>query len=357
MIRRAASPLALALALLGSTSIPVQAHEQAESVASESVVIGSVAAESIESTEPGADPQAEPPPTWRFRKQDKPVKVVVVAGSIGAYKRQPYARQLADMCTNIEVRNLSKTGLGAWALKKHFQAQVLENRNLRWNVEGQEHWMVFGGGLNSVGNPRSTNHHIRRLFELAHRRGMKVVGLSLSPWGDDSDKRWRGIGGLRSRRNTQAVVDFMLGRLTPRQALGGFADKRRVGPDAPWDPTEVADVAIDLYDSALRHHEAPLRDKEQMREALGESKAWLKAHAELDEGQRQTELEADAQEAAEIPRWYLRPELRSFDHIHPNAEGHRLMAEIMCPSLPESWGCTCSTPGEAEAAVGPGGTP
>ena len=314
------------------------------------------AAHADERTEPAAEAGEEaaaPAPTWRFRKEDKPVKVVVLAGSIGAYSRRPYAQQLGEMCTNIEVRNISKTGLGAWALKKRFQEQVIDNRNLRWNVEGEEHWLVFGGGLNSIGNPRSTNHHMRRLFELAHRRGMKVVGLTISPWGDDSDKRWRGIEGLRSLRNSKAVVDFTLGRVSPEQALGSFAEKRRVGADAPWDPTEVPDIAVDLYDSPLRDHEAETRDIDQMREALSKSKDWQRAHAELDEGQRQTKLEADAQHAAEIPRWYLRKELRSFDHIHPNADGHQLMTEVMCPSLPANWGCTCpesGSPDETESA-------
>lgn len=307
-------------------------------------------------TEAGGEeaPAPEPPPTWRFRDQDKPVKVVVLAGSIGAWPRQPYAEQIEMLCANVEVRNISKTGLGAWALKQRFEQQVLDNGYLRWNVEGQEHWLVFGGGLNSVGNPRSTNHHMRRLFELAHRRGMKVVGLTLTPWGDDRDKRWRGIEGLKSRRTTQQVVDFIMGRLTPEQALGALASKRRVPADAPWDPTELPDVAIDLYDSPLRDHDAEPRDLDQMRTLLAKSKEWQRAHDELDELQRQTKLEVDALEAAELPRWYMRPELRSFDHIHPNADGHRLMAETMCPSLPESWGCACpsaSDEPEAGAAV------
>jgi len=331
MLRRAALPLALVL--FGSPS--VSAAERAVEPAAEEA----------------EEAEDDPAPTWRFREEDKPVKVVVLAGSIGAYTRNPYAQQLAGMCSNIEVRNISKTGLGAWALKKRFQDQVIDNRYLRWSVEGEEYWLVFGGGLNSVGSPHSTNHHMRRLFELAHRRGMKVVGLTLSPWGDESDKRWRGLDGLRSLRNTQGVVDFVLGRLTPEQALGKFAQSRRVGADAPWDPSEVPDVAVDLYDSPLRDHDAPLRDLDQMREELTHSSAWRRAHDELDEGQRQTKLEADAQQAAEIPRWYLRKDLRSFDHIHPNAEGHQLMAEVMCPSLPASWGCTCPTPGATSPAT------
>ena len=299
--------------------------------------------------EPGAEPAPAPPPTWRFRHDDKPVKVVVLAGSIGAWARQGYAVQIQGLCANVEVRNISQTGLGAWALKQRFEQQVLDNPNLRWNVEGQEHWLVFGGGLNSVGNPKSTNHHMRRVFELAHRRGMKVVGLTLTPWGDDRDKRWRGVNGLKSRRMTKHVVDYTMGRLTPDQALGALASQRRVAADAPWDPTELADVSIYLYDSPLRDHAAPLRDLDEVRTMLSASKEWQRAHAQLDELQRQTKLEADAQEVAELPRWYLRKDLRSFDHIHPNEQGHRLIAEIMCPSLPESWGCTCPEP-EAAAA-------
>ena len=106
---------------------------------------------------------------------------------------------------------------------------------------------------------------------------------------------------------------------------------------------------IVLYDSPLRDHAAPLRDLDEVRTMLSASKEWQRAHAQLDELQRQTKLEADAQEVAELPRWYLRKDLRSFDHIHPTEQGHRLIAEIMCPSLPESWGCTCPEP-EAAAA-------
>lgn len=292
-----------------------------------------------------AEAEEAPAPTWRWRKADKPVKVVVLAGSIGAYKRNPYSQQLAGMCPNVEVRNISVTGLGAWALKKHFEAQVLGNNYLRWNVEGEEYWLVFGGGLNSVGNPKSNAHHMRRLFELAHRRGMKVVGLTISPWGDDSDKRWRGLAGLGARRNTQRSVDFVMGRLDPKAALGNFAEKRKAGADAPWQPGELPDVAVDLYDSPLRNPEAPLRDLDEMRALLQKDKKWQRAHADLDEGQRQTKLEADAHRVAETPRWYLRPELRSFDHIHPNEDGHTIIAAEICAQVPASWGCTCPTGG------------
>jgi len=138
----------------------------------------------------------------------------------------------------------------------------------------------------------------------------------------------------------------VMGRLSPAEALGSFTAKRKVGADAPWDPTEVPDIGVDLYDSALRDSDAPLRDLDEMRVLLTKSKVWQRAHADLDELQRQTKLESDAQDAAEIPRWYLREELRAFDHIHPNADGHRVIAETICPEMPASWGCTC--PGSSD---------
>lgn len=304
-----------------------------------------VRADGTSSTEP-AEAEAEGPaaPTWRWRKEDKPVKVVLLAGSIGAYRADPYAEQLAGMCSNIELRNISQTGLGAWALRKHFEQQVLGNNRLRWNVDGEEYWLIFGGGLNSVGNPNGNAYHMVRLFELAHRRGMKVVGLTISPWGDDEDKRWRGTAGLRTKRNTQHSVDFVLGKLDPREAMGNLVEKRRRDADSPWDPAEQPDIAVDLYDSPLRDRDAAPRDLEAMREELRKNKSWIKAHADLDEAQRETKLEADAQEAASLPQWFLRPELRSFDHIHPNADGHRIIATEICNEAPPSWGCSCPTP-------------
>lgn len=299
--------------------------------------------------EPGAAatpaPEVEPPPTWRFKQKDRPVKVVVLAGSIGAWPKQPYAERLASLCSNVEVRNLSKVGFGALQLKQRFRQQLLDNPYVNLRNPELEYWLVFQGGLNSVGTPERTNHDIRELFTLAHARGLKVVAFSLTPWGDDSDaKRWRGPAGLRYLRATRTVVDFVLGSLSPREALGDYVSKRAAGADAPWQPEELPDVAVDLYRSALREASAPLRDVEAMRAALAKDALWKRQHAGLDEEARAAALEADAAEAAEVPRWFLRADLRSFDHIHPNAEGHRLIAETACPQLPASWGCSCPEP-------------
>ena len=292
-----------------------------------------------------SEPEDEPPATWRFKQQDKPVKVVVLAGSIGAWPKNPYATHFGDWCANVEVKNLSKTGEGAYALRKRFMSQVIQNRYLNLRDENYEYWLVFQGGLNSVGTPEKTNKEIRQLFLSAHQRGVSVVGLSLTPWGDDSDsRRWKGIAGLDYKGHTQTVVDYVVGRSTPQQALGIYRD-RRDDPEAPWDPAELADVGIDLYDSDLRDRNAPLRDLDKLRKELEKSKAWQQAHADLDEAARAEALERDVQAAAEIPRWYLRKELRSFDHIHPNEQGHRLLAELACPQLPASWGCTCPAVG------------
>jgi hypothetical protein len=288
-------------------------------------------------------------PTWRFKRDDKPVKVVVLAGSIGAFPDQPYAKEIARLCKHVEVKNLSKVGQGAWALKQRFKEQVIANRRVDPDAEGQEHWLVFGGGLNSVGTPKMSNRHVRDLFVLAHAHGFRVVGLTVTPWGDLADRRWRGQKALDYRRVTREVVDFSMGRLSPKDALGAYADRRKGGPEAPWDPIELPDVAVDLYDSPLRDRAAALRDLAAMRTELERDKRWRQATKGLDALARAAKLEADALMLAELPQWFMRAELRSFDHIHPNRDGHRIMAAVMCPQLPASWACTCEP---LEPAVG-----
>ena len=131
-----------------------------------------------------------------------------------------------------------------------------------------------------------------------------------------------------------------MGRLSPREALGNEV-KRRPEPKAPWHPQELPDVAIDLYDSALRHKDAEVRDVDAMMVALDSDPQWRSHHQGWNPEHRTQSLRADAERAAQIPRWYLREDLRGFDHIHPNREGHFLMAQLICPQLPQSWRCRC----------------
>ena len=100
-------------------------------------------------------------------------------------------------------------------------------------------------------------------------------------------------------------------------------------------------MRVDLYDSPLRDAGAPARDVTRMRDALNGSRSWQRAHAGLDAYGRARALESDARAAAEVPQWWLREDLRAFDHIHPNAQGHEIIAALLCPALPERWGCTC----------------
>jgi hypothetical protein len=278
--------------------------------------------------------------SWRFRKADRPVKVAVIAGSMGAYPKGPFHAQLERVCTRIEVKNLSKTGIGAYAMKRRFRAEVLENRRIGpGKVEGEEHWLFFASGVNSIGMPRSTNHHLRGMIQLAHAHGIKVVGLSPAPWGTEKNPKFRGVEGLRRRKATQLVTDFVTGRATPEQALGEHARKRAAGP---WTAAELPDIGVDIYDSPLRDEGAAQRDLQAMRETIAADRTWAREHIELSEADRAAQLEADAWLAADMPRWFMKRELQAFDHIHPNEDGHRVIAQVTCPALPVSWGCDCS---------------
>ncbi|MGB1016902.1 MAG: hypothetical protein ACPG4T_22370, partial [Nannocystaceae bacterium] len=177
-----------------------------------------VYAQQPEAAEAGATaaPAEDPPPTWRWRKADRKIKVVALAGSIGAWPRDPYSKRIENLCKNVEVKNLSKTGYGAYALKKRFKTHVLQHPAARARGEGEEAWLLFQGGLNSVAMPEQTNHHIHDLIMRAHKRNINVLLLSLTPWGDDLDKRFRAPAhALKLIRDTRAVVEFAAGNPTP----------------------------------------------------------------------------------------------------------------------------------------------
>jgi hypothetical protein len=280
----------------------------------------------------------EPVGTWRFRAEDRPVKVVVIGGSVSAWPKGGFGEFVEAACPRVEVVNRGKARLGALQLKKRFQKQVLQNR--RVDPKSYESmWMIFNGGLNSVGMPERTNGWVADVLKAAKEAGIGTIALSIGPWGDDSDRRWRGAGGLRYQDVTRLTVDYLLGRVSPADAFGTEAAGR-----AEYEAGERPDIAVDLYDSALRDKDAALRDEEPTRRQVSLDRAVKAELAAIpDEAARAARLDALVQQARELPRWYLREALRAFDHIHPNLDGHRVIAETMCPKLPAAWGCQCAT--------------
>jgi hypothetical protein len=318
------------------------------------ILLAGIAALAVPSIEPASAQQrmlgagwATEDPHWRWTMQSRRVKVVLVAGSIGAFRDEPYGRLLHEWCENAEIRNISRVGYGGWQLYEHFRRQVIEGGRSSVRADGFEVWLLWNGGLNSASMPTRTNHYIRRAFRDAHRRGMRVVGMTLSPWGGLSDtRRWGGARALQTARTTRQIVDFVMGRSSPREALGPHAGEREVEPDAPWASDELADVRIDLYDSPLRHHDAPTRDLESMRRIVERDSRWRQITEPLPVSLRETQLVDDAHTLAELPRWFLRPEYHAFDLVHPNRAGHRAIAEHACPQLPASWACRCPEPAQ-----------
>lgn len=273
----------------------------------------------------------EPVGTWRFHRDDRPVKVVVLGGSIGAWPTASFAHTLQAVCGRIELRNVSKVAYGAAQLRQRYRAQALRNPGAR-PKEGQEHWLLYSGGLNSIGSPVITIKETMETFKMAKKGGVKVVGFSLTPWGDSSERKWRDFSGLDYKKKTRLYADYLLGKVPRTAALTSYVEPDRRGDDS-WRADELPDVAIDLYDSDLRDKSAALLDAEKIGKAWDKNKAVQAAYP--DRG-------AAVQEAAALPQWFLRPELRSFDTTHPNAEGHKIMAKSACPKLPASWGCDCA---------------
>jgi hypothetical protein len=199
--------------------------------------------------------------------------------------------------------------------------------------------------MNSAAIPHRTNRAIHRLVRLAHRRRVGVVAFTLTPWGGGAgDSRWQGARALRALRSTRTIVDFVMGRLSPNQAFGRYANE--LAEREGWPAEELPDISIDLYDSNLRDQSAQPWPIEEVRAWLQGDAHWQRSVEGLTAREREARLAEDATMLADTPRWFLRPEYSARDFIHPNREGHRVIAETACPQLPESWGCQCPSPGE-----------
>ena len=195
-------------------------------------------------------------------------------------------------------------------------------------------WLLFQGGLNSLSTPYLTNKHVRDIFLRAHKHGLKTIGITLGPWGNA--KRWRGADGFDALRRTRLVVDFIMGRLTPTEALERHAKGR-----TEWSTGELPTIAVDMFDSKLRDRDAlPLSDK-RLRHRLRYDKRISAELRRLPKALRESALDRLEQDARGLSKQFMRPALMAFDSIHPNTEGHRVMAEAICPKVPASWGCSC----------------
>lgn len=282
---------------------------------------------------------ADPVGRWRFEDDDKPVKVIVLGGSVSAYTLGGYAQWLSSICSDIELVNLSRSRLGAYELRQRFRQQVIKNRRLDDEIRART-WLIFLGGLNSVGSPEKTNREVAKTMRVAKEAGLSTIGVTVNPWGSERDRRWKGVDGVAYWERTQRIVDFMLGRSSPAEAFGAKAVADREDPTR-FDPGELPDIAVDIWDGSLRDRDAPLRDISRLERAARRS-SWLEGRLRRVEAEMRPQLRTLLlAQAAELPRWFMKEEFVGFDAIHPNSRGHREIARAICAEVPESWGCGC----------------
>ena len=262
---------------------------------------------------------------------DRAHKAVVIGGSISKYYAGNFGQFLHFGCKDLEVINRGEVGAGAAKLLANLNSQVLQTQPVLDAMAHGKGWILLQGGLNSVGAPESTLWSLTRLFQAAHAGGLKVLALTVTPWGSDDDPRFDAWNGLRLHRATEHVAEGLLGKLAPSRALGRRAAQRTLGKDE-WLPQELPDIAVDLWRSVLRvGAKAPLRPAEPLRQTFASS-PWRK-HSD----QRDQWVEA----AQAVPRQFMDAKYRDFDHVHPNTAGHKLMAALACQQAPAQWQCDC----------------
>ncbi len=260
-------------------------------------------------------------------KSDRPIKAVVLGGSVSEYYAGNYGQFLHHGCANLEVINRAKAKKGVPALVKRLNKEVLGNRKLMAGTNAGKRWLIFQGGLNSVFSPEMANYHLARLFQRAHDGGFEVMALTLVPWGSLKDSRFRGFDGLRTIRRTRLINHFLERKLSPQRALG----RRSRNHPHEWMKGELPDITIDVFNGELRDSRAPLLDAASLNKAFARSRYRRKKA-------RKAALVA---EARAVPRQFMKKKYWAFNHYHPNTNGHRHMAMAACAKAPAAWGCDC----------------
>ena len=257
----------------------------------------------------------------------RPHKAVVLGGSVSEYYAGNYGQYLHHGCKNLEVINRAKAKKGVPALVKRLDEEILGDRALMAGTVAAKRWLIFQGGLNSVFSPEMANLHLADLFQRAHKGGLRVMALTLVPWGSDDDGRFEGFEGVRNANRTARINNFLLRRLSPAEALGRRARDR----PHEWMQGELPDIAVDVFDGPLRDKDAALRDEAELTKAFAHSRYRKR------KGQRAALIAA----ARAVPRHFMQKKYWAFNHYHPNTAGHRLMAVAACKQAPAEWGCDC----------------
>ncbi len=260
-------------------------------------------------------------------KTDRPIKAVVLGGSVSEYYAGNYGQFLAHGCQNLEVVNRAKAKKGVPALVKRLNKEVIGDRKLMAGTTDGKRWLIWQGGLNSVFSPEMANYHLARLFQQAHDGGFQVMALTLVPWGSHKDARFRGFRGVRTVRQTKQINNFLKRKLSPQRALG----RRARNHPHEWMQGELPDITVDVFDSPLRDSGAALRDMAALNKAFSRSRYRRKKARKA----------AIVAEARAVPRQFMKKKYWAFNHYHPNTAGHRQMALAACAQAPKSWGCDC----------------
>jgi len=180
-----------------------------------------------------SDPPAPPPSAAKLAPSPRaPTRVLVLGDSLSDEKvgGGGFVRSLRERCSGVAFDNRAKGGFMVNQMRRRLETEVLPEE------PRYSHAIVFGG-VNDLYSDQSAGRtlpkieaDLSRIYELLAARGVTVVAITVTPWGDF--KRWftpaRG-------ENTLALNRWILARegVTPVDAypLLSCGDAERLCPE------------------------------------------------------------------------------------------------------------------------------
>jgi lysophospholipase L1-like esterase len=172
------------------TAAPSQPAEPPASAAAPTQSAAPIAASAAPSDAPAAEPPATPATSATRTAETPPgTNHHYVIAAVGDSLTDPhshgggYLDYVKQRCPNVEIDNFGRGGTMVNQMRRHFEEEVATS------PKKYTHLIVFGGvndlysDLTALRTPAKIEADLSYMYSTAKARGMKVVALTVAPWG------------------------------------------------------------------------------------------------------------------------------------------------------------------------------